>query len=134
MVPSDQHMTTKVEKMHKNNFSKLEAVLHPPINWSAPVPIVPLALLFREVTDGDLFATVLALPSTGSTDGTIVYCRQVGGRRDGGVRWPSSKPKISEKDAEAVVGTFGAAIFGRTTRSTLFAWTFSIFVSGKRIF
>ena len=98
MVPSDQHMTTKVEKMDKNNFSKFEAVLNPPINWSAPVVLVQLALLFREVTDGDLFATVLALPSTGSTEGTIVYCRQVGGRRDGGVRWPSSEPKIRGKE------------------------------------
>ena len=103
MVPSDQHMTTKVEKMDKNNFSKFEAVLHPPINWPAPVPIVQLALLFREVTDGDLFATVLASPSTGSPGGTIVYGRGIGCRRDGGGRWHSSKPKISEKDAEAVV-------------------------------
>ena len=98
MVLSDQLPTKKYEKMDKNYFSKLEAVLHPPINWPAPVVLVQLALLFREVTDGDLFATVLALPSTGSTDGTIVYCRQVGGRRDGGVRWPSSEPKIRGKE------------------------------------
>jgi len=38
------------------------------------------------------------------------------------------------KRARCAIGTFGAAIFGRATWSTLVAWTFPIFVSGERIF
>ena len=38
------------------------------------------------------------------------------------------------KFARCAIGTFGAAVFGGTAKSTLVAWNLSIFVSGKSIF
>ena len=38
------------------------------------------------------------------------------------------------KFARCAIGTFGAAVFGGTAKSTLVAGNLSIFVSGKRIF